>query len=159
MFAKKTGVEPVQTHKDTGEIVPLENPLRVLVAEDNALNRRVAERQLTMLGCQIAMVENGTEVLAILEKEMFDVVLMDCNMPVMDGFEATRAIRELEHAGLRSRSLIVAMTANATQEDRDRCLAAGMDDYVSKPILMAPLREVLVRATSTLTPAGGGRIE
>ncbi len=84
----------MQTHKDTSEIVPLESPLRVLVAEDNALNRRVAERQLSMLGCQVAMVENGTEVLAILEKEMFDVVLMDCNMPVMDGFEATRAIRE-----------------------------------------------------------------
>ena len=106
MFAKKNGaVEPVQTQKETSEIVPLESPLRVLVAEDNALNRRVAERQLTMLGCQVAMVENGTEVLAILEKEMFDVVLMDCNMPVMDGFEATRAIREVEHAGLRSRSL------------------------------------------------------
>src|SRR5271154_2362236 len=101
MFAKKTGAEPVVTHKYTDEIVPLENPLRILVAEDNALNRRVAERQLSLLGCQIAMVENGTEVLAILEKEMFDVVLMDCNMPVMDGFEATRAIRELEAAGLR----------------------------------------------------------
>jgi PAS domain S-box-containing protein len=160
MFAKKNGQEEaVQTHKDTGEILPLEAPLRVLVAEDNALNRRVAERQLSMLGCQIAMVENGTEVLAILEKEAFDVVLMDCNMPVMDGFEATRAIRELEQAGLRSRSTIVAMTANATQEDRDHCLAAGMDDYVSKPILMASLREVLMRATSQLTPAGGFRIE
>ena len=149
----------MQTHKDTGEILPLETPLRVLVAEDNALNRRVAERQLSMLGCQVAMVENGTEVLAILEKETFDVVLMDCNMPVMDGFEATRAIRELEQAGVRSRSTIVAMTANATQEDRDHCLATGMDDYISKPILMAPLREVLVRATSQLTPAGGLRIE
>ncbi len=159
MFAEKNGLEPVPTQKDTGEIVPLEHSLRVLVAEDNALNRRVAERQLTMLGCQVAMVENGTEVLAILEKEMFDIVLMDCNMPVMDGFEATRAIREVEHAGLRSRNLIVAMTANATQEDRDRCLAAGMDDYISKPILMAPLREVLIRATSMLTPAGGARIE
>ncbi|MGH7716902.1 MAG: response regulator, partial [Vulcanimicrobiaceae bacterium] len=131
---------------------------RILVAEDNALNRRVAERQLSMLGCQVAMVENGTEVLAILEKEAFDVVLMDCNMPVMDGFEATRAIRELEHAGLRSRNVIVAMTANATQEDRDHCLATGMDDYISKPILMAPLREVLVRVSSMLMPVGGLRI-
>jgi signal transduction histidine kinase len=106
---------------------------RVLVAEDNIVNQRVAERLLTKRGHLVTVVSNGREALAAVEHGAFDLVLMDVQMPDMDGFEATAAIREWERESGRH-VRIVAMTAHAMNGDRERCLAAGMDGYLSKPI-------------------------
>jgi PAS domain S-box-containing protein len=117
-------------------------PLNILVAEDNVVNQRVASRILTKAGHAVTIAVNGREALKTLESERFDIVLMDVQMPVMDGFEATRAIRQAESCAVR-RLPIVAMTAHAMSGDRERCLAAGMDDYVSKPIQAADLLRVI----------------
>ncbi|MBK7973440.1 MAG: response regulator [Deltaproteobacteria bacterium] len=116
---------------------------RVLVAEDNSVNQRLAARMLSKLGYQAEIVENGGLALAALAANHFDVVLMDCQMPEVDGFEATRRIRASN--AVWQRVPIVAMTANAMQGDRELCLAAGMDDYVSKPIRMDELGVTLER--------------
>jgi two-component system sensor histidine kinase/response regulator len=123
---------------------------RILLAEDNAVNRRVALGQLLKLGCTATGVANGQEILDVLGTHPFDVVLMDCQMPVMDGYDATRAIRSWENDPHRSRSwraplYIVAMTANAMQGDREKCLAAGMNHYVSKPVQLDALQAALER--------------
>jgi two-component system sensor histidine kinase/response regulator len=119
-------------------------PLRVLLVEDNPVNQRVAVRMLEGFGHSVAVAGHGGEAVAAVEREPFDVVLMDVQMPVMDGFEATRLIRTRE-AGAERRTPIVAMTAHAMTGDRDRCLAAGMDDYLSKPVHRDDLAAVLAR--------------
>jgi PAS domain S-box-containing protein len=105
--------------------------LKVLLVEDNEINQQVAEELLSGVGVSVSVAENGAEGLDAVQKHAFDMVLMDCQMPVMDGFEATRRIRQLpEFAGLP----ILAMTANAMAGDRERCIEAGMNDHISKPI-------------------------
>ena len=106
--------------------------LRVLVAEDNAVNLMVVSRVLKRLGCEVVTVVNGQEAVEASATQTFDAVLMDCQMPVMDGLEATRAIRARETSGGR-RLPIIALTADAMSGDRDRCRSAGMDDYLTKP--------------------------
>jgi CheY-like chemotaxis protein/HPt (histidine-containing phosphotransfer) domain-containing protein len=113
----------------------------ILVAEDNPTNREVALGQLEQLGYQAGAVTNGAEAVAALERGGYDLVLMDCEMPVMDGFEATRLIR----AGARSAIPIIALTADAMVGDRDRCLSQGMSDYLSKPVDPRLLAEMLAR--------------
>ncbi|MGQ7843903.1 response regulator [Granulosicoccus sp. 3-233] len=113
-------------------------PVRVLVAEDNPVNQLVIEASLDDLGCDITLVENGLEALTALQSEVFDIVFMDCQMPELDGFEATRRARA---AGFELP--IVAVTANAVAGDRERCLAAGMNDYVSKPFADDDLKSML----------------
>jgi CheY-like chemotaxis protein len=107
--------------------------LRILLAEDNPVNQYFALRLLQKRGYEVVLAGSGREVLAALEKQTFDLILMDVQMPEMDGFEATAAIREKEKA-TGTHVPIVAMTAHAMAGDRERCLAAGMDNYVSKPI-------------------------
>jgi len=115
---------------------------RVLVVDDQPVNRTVVVRLLEKLGCTVDSAADGSEALAAVSKQEYDLVLMDCQMPVMDGFEATGQIRRLGGAG--QRVPIVALTANALAGDRERCLAAGMNDYLTKPIRRAQL-ETLVR--------------
>ncbi len=120
----------------------------ILVAEDNLVNRKLALLQLRKLGYRAEAVTNGREVLEAIAARDYALVLMDCHMPYMDGFMATMAIRQAEQQGaafLRRRLPVIAMTANAFQEDRDACLRAGMDDYVSKPVTAERLREILER--------------
>ncbi|HEU5081490.1 MAG TPA: response regulator [Opitutaceae bacterium] len=129
-----------RSHAPTISVPPVS--LRVLLAEDNLVNQRVALLQLQKLGHRATPASNGLEVLAALEKQEFDVILMDCHMPEMDGFEATRRIRENPTL---SKIRVIALTANAMQGDREKCIAVGMDDYLSKPVRVAELQAALVR--------------
>ncbi len=119
----------------------------MLVVEDNLVNQLLAQAHLEGLGHAVTLIDNGQAALAVLADEVFDVVLMDCQMPVMDGLDATRHLRALERQQAGRRHLpVVALTASAMKEDRDRCLAAGMDDFLSKPFNGQELNEVLARA-------------
>ncbi len=126
------------------------SPLRILLAEDNEVNRRVAIGMVERLGCTVEAVANGREAIEAVARGQHDLVLMDVQMPEVDGFAATAAIRELERSTGR-RVPVIAMTAHAMQGDRERCLAAGMDGYLSKPIRQGPLRDALHAC------GGGGR--
>src|SRR5579884_1565870 len=116
---------------------------RILLAEDNQINQRIAMRLLEKLGLHADAVANGREAVEALSRAQYDLILMDCQMPEMDGYEATAAIRNKERN--TRRTPICALTANAMDGDRERCLASGMDDYVSKPIALEKLRTVIER--------------
>jgi signal transduction histidine kinase/CheY-like chemotaxis protein/HPt (histidine-containing phosphotransfer) domain-containing protein len=125
-------------------------PLRILLAEDNATNQQVALSFLERLGYRADVAANGLEVLSSLRRQPYDVVLMDVQMPEMDGLEATRYIRQMSPAefALGNQPRIIAMTANAMQEDREACLAAGMEDYIGKPVRVRELVAALSRCRS-----------
>ena len=126
--------------------------LRVLVAEDNAINQRVLREMLDRLGCISVFAHDGAEAVLALREREFDLVLMDCQMPTMDGFAATRAIRDLECAS--SLVPIIALTANVLPADRRACAEAGMNDFLSKPIKKNQLRNVMLQwAGEPKTPA------
>ncbi len=127
---------------------PAENlppPMRVLVAEDNPVNQKLALRLLEKSGYSADLAVNGREVLLRWESAPYDLILMDCQMPELDGYEATAEIRRREKALKRPRTPIVAMTANALEGDRERCLSAGMDDFLPKPVQLDHLRQTLHR--------------
>ena len=125
------------------EIAQPAHGTRVLLAEDNTVNQMVAVAMLNKLGCIVEVVRNGREALAAMTPGRFDIVLMDCQMPEMDGFEATRTLRTLEAEGGRARIPVIALTANALEGDRERCLNAGMDDYLAKPYKPEHLKNML----------------
>ncbi|MBC8010940.1 MAG: response regulator, partial [Burkholderiales bacterium] len=136
----------------------LPGSLRVLVAEDNPVNQKVVHLQLRRLGLSADYVGNGLEALAALEQRPYDLVLMDACMPEMDGLEATRRIRlrppatPTPEAADAAPIVIIAMTANALSSDRERCLAAGMDDYIAKPVTLDILHATLLRHFSHAAP-------
>jgi len=116
---------------------------RILLVEDNRTNQIVAQGILKKLGYSCEVAEDGQKAVVAVQQQAYDLILMDLQMPVMDGIEATLEIRQLEQSGSVSRSVIIAMTANAMQGDKERCLEAGMDDYLSKPIEPGLLAEKL----------------
>ncbi|HEX7492147.1 MAG TPA: ATP-binding protein [Candidatus Limnocylindrales bacterium] len=128
---------------------------RILLVEDNEINRKIACAILNRLGYSPDVAVDGFEAIRIASQIPYDLILMDCQMPGMDGFEATRKLRALEDG--KSHVAIVALTANATAADRDFCLAAGMDDYLSKPVRSAALRETMTRWLADLESSGGAR--
>jgi CheY-like chemotaxis protein len=131
------------------DVAPSLSHARVLLVEDNRVNQLVAARMLKAFGIEAVVVSDGAQAVAAVQAKTFDLVLMDCQMPELDGYDATRAIRVWETpriaAGVAARLPIVAMTANAMLGDREKCLASGMDDYLSKPIKRDVLLAALVR--------------
>jgi CheY-like chemotaxis protein len=132
---------------------PLSHRARILLVEDNPVNQLVAKGMLSKLGCEVVVSSHGGEALDVLAREAFDLVLMDCNMPVMDGYEATRLIRQNpQWLDLP----IIALTANAMPEEREHCKSAGMSDYLAKPFhreeLISLLDQWVGKTASSLKP-------
>ncbi len=131
---------------------PNRRALRILLAEDNLVNRKVAQKLLAKLGYSADVAANGREALATLSAQPYDVVLMDCQMPELDGYETTRTLRREEADrtyGVRPPHFVIALTANAMAGDREKCLEAGMDDFITKPIELPQLEAALRRAGAT----------
>jgi CheY-like chemotaxis protein len=139
------------------EVVQQHSGLKILVAEDNEVNQRLMKRILRNRGHAVTLVADGVAAVQAFERERFDAIFMDMQMPEMDGFEATAAIRERAQQG-SPRVPIIALTAHALKGDRERCLAAGMDGYLSKPIVLKELDEVL-NQLSPQQPSAGKRID
>jgi two-component system sensor histidine kinase/response regulator len=127
-------------------------PERILLAEDNAVNQRVALGNLAKLGYRADVAADGIEVLHALESKMYDIILMDCQMPELDGYQVTKAIRRMETKGRRT--WIIAMTANVMVGDKEKCLEAGMDDYIGKPLHRSDLRAAMERFPGRTTTPG-----
>jgi CheY-like chemotaxis protein/HPt (histidine-containing phosphotransfer) domain-containing protein len=128
---------------------------RILVAEDNMVNQRLAVKQLKKLGYNADAVSDGNEVLRAVERVRYDIIFMDCQMPEMDGYEVTLRIRQMEQAAPLPRpgpSYIIALTANVLDGDRERCMEAGMNDYLTKPVHLPDLESVLQRALLKVRP-------
>jgi len=118
---------------------------RLMLVEDNEVNQLVTRGMLSKLGYQVKTVSNGETALALLDQENFDLILMDCMMPEMDGFEVTRQLRAWEKQNDGQRTPVVAITANTAEGVQARCLAAGMDDFLAKPVHLDALETVLRR--------------
>ncbi|MCC6574584.1 MAG: response regulator [Planctomycetes bacterium] len=138
-----TSVKPQPQAPAAEKVLPGRPNRRVLIAEDNAVNQKLASKILEKLDCHIDVAGNGREAVALVQQIPYDLVFMDCQMPEMDGYDATREIRRLFKAVRHVP--IIAMTANALQGDREKCLAAGMDDYISKPMKLEDIRDALSR--------------
>jgi len=159
-LARVMAVDAAQWHGRTQPIVVAErirdtfNQRRILLAEDNLVNQKVARGTLERMGYKVDIVSNGADAVAAWETGRYQVILMDCQMPVMDGLDAARAIRATEAAG--TRVPIVALTGNAMPGDREACVAAGMDDYLAKPFSLAALKAMIDKWTGS-APLDAGR--
>jgi PAS domain S-box-containing protein len=139
-------VTPLQQHRETGPAKVERSDVRILLVEDNKVNQKVAIAILKKAGCEVDAVDNGQDAVQQIRMVQYDLVLMDCQMPVMDGFEATAVIRNMDEP-LRSIP-IIAITAHAMHDDRRKCLEGGMDDYVPKPVSRQTLIEVINKFTA-----------
>jgi len=156
------GIQRVLEHRQSGAAPPMETPIplphptappppeiprgdgpRVLLVEDNVVNRKLGTAMLAKLGCQVDVAVNGREAVEMSARLPYHLIFMDCQMPVMDGYEATAEIRKLE--GADRHTPIVALTAAAMAEDRERCARVGMDGYLTKPFTLEQLREMVER--------------
>ena len=145
-LGRQTDVDSVAlSAAQRGDVTRISSHKRILVAEDNAVNQKVALVILKKLGYSADAVANGVEVIEALRTIPYDLVLMDCQMPEMDGFAATELIRQPDTGVLDDQVTVIAMTANALKGDRERCLACGMNDYLSKPVRADALAEMLNR--------------
>ncbi len=146
LTSRKTPARPVEPPK-TEVPLSVRMPLRILLVDDNAINQKVAVRIIQLMGYQPVVAGNGREALAAIQREPMDLVFMDVMMPEMDGLEATREIRKLQadggHPNFQSRIIVIAMTAHAMQGDREKCIGAGMDDYLSKPVRPKDVRDMI----------------
>jgi two-component system, sensor histidine kinase and response regulator len=144
-----TGTEGRRTPPSRPVVSPLPagRTLRVLIAEDNAVNQRVAVRMLEKLGLRADVAADGQEAVRLYEMRPYDLILMDCQMPQMDGYEASRQIRRMERSS--ERAVIIAMTAEAMNGARENCLAAGMDDYIAKQVRLEDLAGMLKKSLET----------
>lgn len=124
-------------------------PLQVLLAEDTEMNRMLVRILLTRMGFEVDEAENGQQAVEALARKRYDLVLMDCMMPVMDGYEATRILRAREAEAGQERVPVIALTASAIAGDRERCRQAGMDDYLSKPFQVDDFRAIVQRYLKT----------
>ncbi len=152
----------------SSRVLHCRKPPRVLLVEDNRVNQKIARSQLQKIGCHVDVVSDGAEALATWTSLNPDLILMDCHMPELDGFATTTRIRQIETEAARPHVRIIALTANAMEEDRDRCIQSGMDDYIAKPVNLDQLKKTLQRnlpdffewlplpaAGSAPTPDGG----
>jgi signal transduction histidine kinase/DNA-binding response OmpR family regulator len=144
---------PLPSHRVSDEQLP-HIGARVLITDDNVVNQKIAAKMLEKLGCRVDIAANGQEAINAVVNRSYDVLLMDCEMPEMDGFTATRELRARETEGGR-RLPIVAMTANTSAEDRERCLDAGMDDHISKPVQFDELLTAIVKWTQEANAKAG----
>ena len=124
-------------------VLKIESPSRVLLVEDNAINQLVASEMLTHFGCSTEVANNGSEAVELIKANTYDLVLMDCQMPVMDGYEATAEIRNWEKETGRKETPIVALTANALSGEKEKCLQVGMNKFMTKPFTMDSFAEIL----------------
>lgn len=147
LITKHTIKELQSTQKQDEPNAVFQSHPRILLAEDNIVNQKVAVKILEKLGCRVDVVANGIEAVEMVQKFPYDLVLMDVQMPEMDGYEATQHLRTLEKETLKHLP-VIAMTANAMQGDREKCLEAGMDDYISKPIDKKILQTVIQNCVS-----------
>ncbi|UNU23801.1 PAS domain S-box protein [Microcoleus vaginatus] len=153
-IAPSTLIDESQANPTSNRASAIDNrdlaSLKILLVEDTPINQKVGLNQLRVLGCAADVANNGAEALSMVALKKYDIVLMDCQMPVLDGYEATLQLRRLEAADVAAgkmqphqKTVVIAMTANALKGDREKCLAAGMDDYISKPIAIEKLKSVL----------------
>ena len=151
--------EPDRVSSPTNKINPGQNSIKILLAEDNPVNQKVAIKQLELLGYQADIANQGEEALKLWQAHAYQIILMDCQMPVLDGYQVTAEIRRLEQDTGESpvrnprHTVIIAMTAHAMKEDREKCLAAGMDDYISKPVCPEQLQAILSKWVNQLSGA------
>ena len=146
----KIAIKILQQEKKIEKEIVTNSP-EILVVDDNTINQKISLRFLSKLNCKVTLKSNGQEALEEMKMKKYDLVFMDCQMPVMDGFESTKQIRLWEESlGINSpesvskhRNIIVALTGNAYEEDKQRCFNSGMDDYLCKPVTQALLLEKL----------------
>jgi signal transduction histidine kinase/DNA-binding response OmpR family regulator len=156
LHERSAAAPPSPTAAVAGTLSVGDLPPQVLVVEDNPVNQRIAGYMLAKLGCGYDVVGHGGEALDACGRRAYDAVLMDCQMPEMDGYEATRRLRAREGAAAQPRVPVIALTAHALRGDRERCLEAGMDDFIAKPVTLEVLREVLGRWLRGAAATGGG---
>jgi signal transduction histidine kinase/CheY-like chemotaxis protein len=143
--SRKQQDDVIMPESESAPSLPRFEGFKVLLVEDNAINQEVGQSILHLMGLSVDIAENGQEALGLIQGDHYDLVLMDCQMPVMDGFEATRRVRERERMDGNPGVIIIAMTGNAMEGDRESCIRAGMDDYLAKPFTLNEIGQLLSR--------------